>query len=85
MKAKRRPRKAASLIRERSRLPRRVSWLCTIQNQGCPNVGGRGVVGGEGKYAPTESKRRDVARDGANGGATAGSEGTTIGRCAVRV
>jgi hypothetical protein len=31
---------------------------------------GRGVVGGEGKMAPAGGKRRDVARDGANGGAS---------------
>jgi hypothetical protein len=33
-----------------------------------PTGGGRGVDGGEGKKAPTGSKRRDVARDDGNVG-----------------
>jgi hypothetical protein len=32
--------------------------------------GGRGVGGGEGRNAPTMSKRRDVARDGGSAGAS---------------
>jgi len=39
---------------------------CTVVKKIGATGGGRGVVGGEGKNAPTGGKRRDVARDGAN-------------------